>query len=221
LNRIAAAYATVGDYAKAIILVTKAFNISSSIKDAVGIARAFNNLGDTYLTQGDYAKALNFFKKSISFSGSLQDRYPITVTSLNIGMCYLRLHQYDSALLYFQKTYSMAEGGKFPDFHGDIERGLAESETAKNNFQAALYHFNKSLVKYQARDDKQDLSIAYLGMSTLYLDKNPTDSSIYYAKMSLSNAKDGSYNKGIFDASEKLLTLMIQRKINSKRKDEL
>src|SRR4051812_15546089 len=92
LNRIAAAYATVGDYAKSLMLFTKALNISSGIKDEIGIARAFNNLGDTYLTQGDYPKALDFFKRSISFSVNFQDHYPMAVTSLNIGRCYLHLH---------------------------------------------------------------------------------------------------------------------------------
>lgn len=207
LNRIAAAYSTVGDYAKSLMLFTKALNISRSIKDEVGIARAFNNLGDTYLTQGDYPKALDFFKKSISFSANLQDHYPMAVTSLNIGMCYLRLHQYDSALHYLQNTYHMAESGKFNDLAGDIERGFGEIETAKNNFQAALYHFNKSVLNYEAADDKQDLSITYLSMSTLYLKKQQQDSSIYFAKKALSNAKDGSYSKGIFDASERLSKL--------------
>ena len=204
LNRMASAYATVGDYAKSLTFFTKALHISTGIKDEVGIARAFNNLGDTYLTQGDYPKALDFFKRSISFSVNFQDHYPMAVTSLNIGGCYLHLHQYDSALFYLQNTYSMAERGKLKDFDGDIERGLGEIETAKKNFQAALYHFNKSVANYQATDDKQDLSITYLNMSTLYLNKKQEDSSIFYAKKSLSNAEDGSYNKGILDASERL-----------------
>ncbi len=207
LNRIASAYATVGDYAKSLMFFTKALSISTGIKDEVGIARAFNNLGDTYLTQGDYRKALDLFKRSMSFSVKLQDHYPMAVTSLNIGTCYLYLHQYDSALFYFQNTYSIAEREKFKDFDGDIERGLGEIETAKKNFQPALYHFNKSVVNYQAASDKQDLSITYLSISTLYLNKKQEDSSIYYAKQSLSNAEDGSYNKGILDASERLWKL--------------
>ena len=207
LNRIASAYATVGDYAKSLIFFTKALNISTGIKDELGIARAFNNLGDTYLTQGDYPKALDFFKRSMSFSVNLQDHYPMAVTSLNIGTCYLYVHQYDSALFYFQNTYSIAEHGKFKDFDGDIERGFGEIDAAKKNFQPALYHFNKSVANYQATSDKQDLSITYLSISTLYLNKKQEDSSIYYAKMSLSNAEDGSYNKGILDASERLSKL--------------
>jgi tetratricopeptide (TPR) repeat protein len=130
LNRIAAAYATVGDYAKSLIFLTKALNISTGIKDEVGIARAFNNLGDTYLTQADYPKALGLFKRSISYSVNFRDPYPMSVTSLNIGRCYLYLHQYDSALFYFQNTSSMAAREKFNDLNGDIERGLGEIETA-------------------------------------------------------------------------------------------
>src|SRR5438046_5467763 len=49
LNRIASAYSTVGDYGKSLTFFTKALSISTGIKDEVGIARAFNNLGDTYL----------------------------------------------------------------------------------------------------------------------------------------------------------------------------
>ena len=207
LNRIAAAYATVGDYAKSLMLFTKALDISTGIKDQVGIARAFNNLGDTYSTQGDYSKALDFFKKSISFSVKFQDHYPMAVTLINIGMCHLHLHQYDSALLYLQRTYAIAKNDKFEDFDGDIERGLGEIETAQNNFQTALYHFNKSVAGYEATDDKQDLSITYLSISALYLKKKQEDSSIYYAKKSLSNAEDGSYSKGILDASERLSKL--------------
>jgi two-component system NtrC family sensor kinase len=60
---------------------------------------------------------------------------------------------------------------------------------------------------YKATDDKQDLSITYLSISTLYLNKKQEDSSIYYAKKSLLNAEDGSYNKGILDASERLSRL--------------
>jgi two-component system NtrC family sensor kinase len=70
-----------------------------------------------------------------------------------------------------------------------------------------LHHFNKSVDSYEMMDDKQDLSITYLSMSTLYLKKQQQDSSIYYAKNALWNAKDGSYSKGILDASERLSKL--------------
>ncbi len=207
LNRIAAGYATVGDYAKALMLFTKALNISRDNKDQFGIARAYNNLGDTYLTQGDYGKALDFFKKSISASANFQDQYPKSVALLNVGMCYLRLHQYDSALLYFQHTYAIAKKEKYEDFTGDIERGLGEIDAANNNFSAALNHFNKSVDTYKTADDKQDLSITYLSISGLYQKQKQQDSSVYYGKMSLSTAQAGMYNKGIFDASESLSKL--------------
>ena len=97
LNRIAAAYSTLGDYAKSLVLFNKALRISQQIDDVLGIFRGYNNIGDNYATRKDYKKALEYFKKAQALSGPEVGSYGQVVLSLNIGDCYLWLQQYDSA----------------------------------------------------------------------------------------------------------------------------
>src|SRR6476661_7933555 len=126
LNRIAAGYNTLGDYAKSLQLVEKGLQISQQNNDWLGIERAYNNIGDNYTIQKDYKRALEYFKKAaaVTQQHSEINSYAQAVVSLNIGDCYLWLQQYDSAEVYLRRTYEKAKQEQFTDTYGNLERDL-------------------------------------------------------------------------------------------------
>ncbi len=206
LNRMAAAYSALGDYAKCLALFDKALAISKDLKDPRGVVQAYNNVGNTYLTQRDYVKALEYFRKAKVLLEQVPeiDLYPRMILSLNVGECFLHLHQYDSALLYLQTSYSKAKQLQFTDIYGDFERDLGEVEAAKNNWQAALAYFHQSITSYLAVEDLQDLSMTYNALADFYYKQQQQDSAIAYAKKALAAAQSSSYSQGVLDASKRL-----------------
>ena len=206
INRMAAAYATLGDYAKALSLFEKALIISKGIKDSYGVIRAYNNIGDTYMTQQDYGKALEYLQKEKELLDQHKDVDPYirTIHSINVGECYLHLQQYDSALLYLKSSYGKVKQMKYEDLYGDFERDLGQVEAAKGNLQAALTYFQRSITSYMVVEDQQHLSLTYYAMADFYHKQNQQDSAIAYAKKALETAQSGSYNQGVLDASKRL-----------------
>ena len=213
LNRIASAYATVGDYAKCLQLFLKALKISEDMHDDKGIARCNNNLGDTYMVQEDFPKALPYFMRVKEMQKNFNDDYFQSITFLNIGECYLHLNKSDSALFYLKGNYQLVKNKKFEDLYGDFERDLGEVEMAKQHFDSALVYFQKSVASCDAVDDKQHLSLSYQSIARLYQKTNQQDSAIYYAQKALNTAQFGSYNQGILNAS-KMLSVFYENKNN-------
>jgi len=204
LNRIAAAYSTLGDYAKSLVLFNKALRISQQIDDVLGIFRGYNNIGDNYATRKDYKKALEYFKKAQALSGPEVGSYGQVVLSLNIGDCYLWLQQYDSASVYLLETYAKAKKEGFEDAYGNLDRDLGLVEAHRKNFTAALQHFQNSIVNSQRVADYQSLSTTYTYISNFYKDQGQRDSAILYAKKALQIAQASSFSLGTFEASKLL-----------------
>ena len=204
LNRVAISYTAVGDYAKALQFFTKALKIYEDLGDEVGSGRSINNMGDVYMTQGDYKKALEYFMRAQNLQGITKDNYFKTVVFINIGECYLNLIQPDSALHYLEAYYPISKQNQYEDLYGDFERLLGNVKILSNQIKEALTYFNKSILSYEAVDDKQHLSMTYQSMAKLYQKIHQHDSAIKYAKNSLLTAQLGSYNPGIFNASKLL-----------------
>src|SRR6266542_4417929 len=211
LFKPATAYATVGDYPKALQFFTKALKICEDIGDQTGIGRSINNIGNLYLIQGDYKKALEYFMQAKNSQGINGDNYLKTVIFLNIGESYLHLNQSDSALYYLEAYYPVSKQNRQEDLYGDFERLLGDVKVLNDHTDEAFNYFDKSISSYEAVDDKQHLSMTYQSIAKLYQKINRPDSAIRYAKKSLVAAQVGSYNQGIFNAS-KLLSVFYEGK---------
>ena len=206
LNRIAAGYNTLGDYAKSLQLVDKALQISQQNKDWLGIFRGYNNIGDNYTVQKDYRRALEYFKKAeaIAQQHSEINSYAKAVASLNIGDCYLWLHQYDSAEVYLRATYEKVKQEQYTDTYGNLERDLGLVEAARKNYPAALAYFRKGIESCRSVDNLQFLSTTYSSIANFYKEQGERDSAIAYTERALQAAQACSYNLGIFEASKNL-----------------
>jgi tetratricopeptide (TPR) repeat protein len=204
LNRIAAGYSTLGDYAKAIQLFDRALQISQENNDLEGTYRAYNNIGDIYATQKDYKKALEYFKMSQAVQQSWMPSITKAILLLNIGDSYISLGQYDSADVYLRGTYAAVKKEGFSSTYGYFERNLGLVEAARKNFPAALAFFRKSVESCLATDDLQYLSTTYAAMANFYKERGQRDSAIAYTKKALFTAQACSYNLGILEASKEL-----------------
>jgi len=211
LNRMAIAYAVLGDYPKALLLFRKALTQSQHLADSLGTAQAYNNIGDTYMKQKDYTRAVNYFKNASAALPSGAIPYYKMIFLLNMGECHLRLGQYDSALFYLQTTYAKVKALPYEDLYGDFERLLGEVAAAENRSSEALAYFHKSVSSYQQVEDLLHLNMTYLSMALFYQARRQPDSAIAYAKKALAAAQSGTYIQGIFETSN-LLTQLYEGK---------
>ncbi|MFI5160788.1 MAG: ATP-binding protein [Sphingobacteriales bacterium] len=209
LNDMATAYASLGDYPKAIQLFYTSLRIAESTHDALGIVRILNNLGDTYTRQGDYRRALNYLlpadKQWRATSNKPTDAIGARLTPIlliNIGEDYLNLGKIDSADYYLQRGYK--EGKKFDDLINNIDRDFGEVEIARGHTDNALKYLSDAIRLSKAIEDQQMLSESYLSEAKLYHNNKRQDSAEYFAQKALDVASAGKFEQDVLNAGKVL-----------------
>jgi class 3 adenylate cyclase/tetratricopeptide (TPR) repeat protein len=133
------------------------WNISMKCFDALGdqqgVANILSNIGSVYFDQGDDANALDNYLKSLKISEAINDSFRITTALGNIGNVYLNKNAtLDKALAYYLKalpiSYQLADN----NLVGTTTVGIGEVYFKKENFDSALYYFNKSLIAYNGTE---------------------------------------------------------------------
>ncbi len=83
--------------------------VSESIGDMVGMARAYNNLGIIQWSQGDYDPAIESYEKGLELAKSLNDKRTISLILNNIGEVYRMKGEKDKATEYYAYSLELAQ----------------------------------------------------------------------------------------------------------------
>ena len=73
-NALGTAFATQGDYGKAIEYPEKGLEIAVAIGDRAGEGKAYANLGNVFCSQGEYGKAIVYPEKALENAVEIGDR---------------------------------------------------------------------------------------------------------------------------------------------------
>jgi signal transduction histidine kinase len=211
LNNMALAYATLGDYPKAMQLFYQSLRIAESVHDVYGVTRVANNLGDAYMRQGDYRRALDYvlpaekqWREYIK-SHKLSDPGSSTLwptLMLNIGESYLNLGKIDSADHYLQQGHKELNG--FNDLLDNVYRDFGEVEIARGHTDKALQYLSDAIRLSKSNEDSQMLSESYLSKAKLYHNNKQQDSAELYAQKALDVATAGKYEQDVLNAGKRL-----------------
>jgi len=211
-NELANAYATLGDYVKAMQFYLRSLRISESINDYSGMARANNNIGATAIEKSDNKGALPYLRAAVrqshiyllSHPGLPSGEHLDAIIQENLGEAFININQIDSASYYLALCYPTALKNKITDLIGVIQRDLGEVQLANGNKDAALKYFREAASSSAAIGDMEDLSIAYLSMSKLYHTNKLQDSAEYYAKKAFEFAAAGKFQQDVLNAGQVL-----------------
>jgi tetratricopeptide (TPR) repeat protein len=193
----------IGNYTRALELYIQKLKLEEKRKSPRDLASALMNIGIVYRFQKEYRKALEYYGKADSVITQLNVgplKYNIV---LNLGDVYDLLDRSDSALMYFNKSLELAnkpEDYKSPEDYkksnkpddykiGKSLTGLGHSYRKLESYQQSLINYQNSFAYLQAANDDETYCESMLGLAELYRLMKKSDSSLYYAKQSLSLAK--------------------------------
>ena len=208
LNLEGVLHVRLGNYTRALESFLKALQICDKTDLKKPTSMVLTNLGDLYYKQNDIKKAIEYTLKAKVISESIHDTINLTAIYINIGNYYEELNLFDSARLATELGRSYAEKVSKPDDTSIAQNyiGLSLNNLGNINFKTkqnplSLEYYRSSLSYFLKTEDYESISDSYLGMAKVYHALNNKDSSIFYAKKSLSTANSQKFIKYIFDAS--------------------
>ena len=205
LNVMGISFTQIGDYAKGLKMFTQSLNAFIKMKNIRGIAVGMGNIADFYMQQGEWQNGLDKMKEgSVILETMPQPDQKAKATFLsNIGECFYNLNQVDSASFYLNKALQL---GKFYNLSvlSTVLYLLGDVAVAQNKSEQAKLFYKQSITYASKEESYAEMYEGYYRMAKLYQNSAQPDSSIYYAKLSLSFAQQGSYLKGVYKASQNL-----------------
>ncbi|GAB2607541.1 hypothetical protein GCM10027190_63700 [Spirosoma areae] len=198
-----------GNLPKALTLAYEALRIAEANQLAAEKRWPFIYISTVYRALQDYPKALHFRKMAMKIAEGLDNA---SYEYQNVGLLYVKLHQLDSASYYLQKAYRIEQATN--DLRPIVLQGLGDIEAQKGHIGAALGYYRKGLQLSGDLESHRYYSIISIQSAKLFHRLHQVDSSIYYARLGLTNAERVAYKQSILDAS--LLLSELYEPMNTK-----
>ena len=110
------------------------------------VANLLSNMGSIYLTTGKFVEAMELFLPALKMAEEMADSVRISTLLLNIGVIYSEQSgTYDEARNYYLQAIEMGEVLGNLNVMGIGYVNLGEIYVKKEEFDSALYYFEKSL----------------------------------------------------------------------------
>jgi CHAT domain-containing protein len=109
LGNLGAAYAALGDYAKAIEYHQQSLAIAKTIKNPLDEGEALGHLGNAYYDLRDYAKAIEYYQQSLAIAKTIKNPLDEGEALGGLGVAYSSLGDYAKAIEYYQQSLAIAQ----------------------------------------------------------------------------------------------------------------
>jgi signal transduction histidine kinase len=201
LIRMAHVFNQAGNYPRALELFLAALKLAEETKDERLESNALSSLGDIYFYSGDFKRSIAYSYKAIESDRRLGRLASLYNTKLNLGDTYEKIGNLDSALLLTKEAYQYSITSDPPNIGiclanlGNIYSKLNQTDSAMNFYRASQIYLKES-------ENFSGLSEAYLGMAALFLKAGQKDSSVYYASLAFSLARNDGFMESIMKASD-------------------
>jgi class 3 adenylate cyclase/Tfp pilus assembly protein PilF len=160
-----------GDYIEALINWQQSLSTFQLAGDKMGVANMLNNLGAVHFNEGDDTKAIEYYLESLRVSEEIGDKLRIATALVNIGAVYFnKAATHDLALKYYSRALPLSEELGDVDAIGTSAVNIGEIYLENNDYDSALYFFNKSLQAY-ARSENGNISYTLNNIGKVYARK--------------------------------------------------
>ncbi len=170
LFNIADTYTKMGELNKALELYQRLLQISTEMKDAANIRKAYFNLAYTYFELADYNNAIKYYTTSYELylaSGGYAD----AINSLsNIGQANWNLGKYDEALSFHMKALKLGETNGTAADQGYSWNKIAALYKESGEPTKAIEAYNNSIRFYEIDKDSAGIAKTYIDLAHLYKD---------------------------------------------------
>ena len=135
-----------GEFTEALRYWEPAIELYEELGNDQLVTNLQSNMGAIYLTTGKFVEAMELFLPALKMAEELQDSTRISTLLLNIGVIYSESPgTYDEALVYYHRAIEMGEALGDLDITGLGNTNMGEIYVEKEEYDSALYYFEKSL----------------------------------------------------------------------------
>ncbi|WP_462253072.1 tetratricopeptide repeat-containing sensor histidine kinase [Ekhidna sp.] len=158
LNRIGAAYWSLGDQMHALEKIQASLQISETNEYEAIMAKNLGNIGNVYAACGLMLDAIGYFKSELEIQKDVNDSLRLFTVNNSIGEAFLNLKNYDSARYYLASASSFLDP-KFEHLHSiyyfnqaelyfmEGENSMADSLIKLTLNSAETYKSNRGIIR--------------------------------------------------------------------------
>jgi serine phosphatase RsbU (regulator of sigma subunit)/TPR repeat protein len=146
----------------------KSLQISESIKDSSSVSVIYQILGGVARKQSNYPKALEYFKKSLIIEEKKNAIDLIPFPLSEIAHTYNELKDTTNTVFYLNKMLNNALENKDTFALAYVYRKLGEINSCKGNLKEALSYFDKSIICYNAQNQRGLVAFIYQAKGFAY-----------------------------------------------------
>ncbi|MDP4115178.1 MAG: ATP-binding protein [Bacteroidota bacterium] len=203
LSSLGSAFETNGDLPKSLELGFRGLEIAKQKHLPLETTMCLTLIGNVFWDLNDYPRAINFYRQAVTINETLKNqigaKYYRLNTEVNIGTAFMYNKQLDSALAHLQKAYEETLDDK--DWHPVFSMFLGDLKFRMGQRQEGLNYLHQSIEIFQNNKDHYSTSDACRIIAGFFQQLNQVDSSIYFAKKALEEAKSIGYKTTLLGAS--------------------
>ena len=177
----------------------------------LGVASAYQTLGNVLTQQSNYSKALEYYKHAISLLRKKDDSVRLATVLLNVSEAYEGIKQYDSSELSLQEAIIMFKELDFEVGESYAIGNLGLLKIEQGNDKAGAKYLNEAIDRLQKFNDNYAIAEYQLSISKIYQEQGDTATALNYALQSWEMAEQDGLLEQMRNASERLASIYVQR----------
>ncbi|HEY5825342.1 MAG TPA: tetratricopeptide repeat protein [Cyclobacteriaceae bacterium] len=183
LNVTGSSYWVVGEYESALDYYQLSARESGVIKDTLGLANSYNNMGEVYKKIQDYPKSIELQNIALRFQQKI--KIPYAIAYYNIGENYLLMNRLPDANDYFNRslTQSLAENDMRTLAY--TYQGLGLIKHKEKEYYQALAYFTKAEKLWKSQGEIRTLIQIYQNFADTFVELKQFDKGKEYVNQAL------------------------------------
>jgi tetratricopeptide (TPR) repeat protein len=176
-----------GEYTEAFRNWEPSLEIYRELGDDHLVANLLNNMGAIYFSIGKNVEALGYYLPALQMAEKLADSIRISTLLLNIGVIYSeKPDTYNKAQDYYRRSIEMGKSVGDLDIVGISTINLGEVYVEKEEYDSALYYFEKALTIVTS---SIDIAVALNFIGAIYGERGDYNKAITYHQDALELAE--------------------------------
>ena len=184
------AYASLGDFKKAIEYHERHLKIAKEVGDVAGEGGAYCNLGNDYGSLGDFKKAIAYHERCLKIAKEVGEVAEEGKTYGNLGNAYDRLGDFKKAIEYHERCLKIAKEVGDVAWEGGAYGNLGNAYGSLGDFKQAIEYHERHLKIAKEVGDRAREGGAYGSLGNAYGSLGDFKKSIEYSERHLKIAKE-------------------------------
>ena len=157
------------------------------------LASIHHDLGHLMGATGDIEQQIAEYRQTIAISNKAGATNLIGLANMNLAHIYIGRGKLDSALLSLKKAAAIFEQSGFKTYLGYVYEGIGSVYNKKGDHRLALLNYRKSEISSITQNNLAALGVVDHMLSEYYLALKDADSSVFYAKKTLTVMRSAGY----------------------------